>query len=146
MEMKEEAAASPTQPAADADPRPTLIAPYMWVGDLVRCHSAVRLLNARFPQRPIDMLTTARTLPLIDYMPGVRKGILSDLPRGRLALAKQWALAQRLKREGYGAALVMPRTWKSALAPFPPESRQARASPAEGAYFRSTTFAGGAGA
>jgi len=118
MEMKEEAAASPTQPAPDVDTRPMLIVPYMWVGDFVRCHSAVRLLNARFPQRPIDMLTTARTLPLIDYMPGVRKGILSDLPRGRLALAKQWALAQRLKREGYGAALVMPRTWKSALAPF----------------------------
>jgi heptosyltransferase-2 len=28
------------------------------------------------------------------------------------------ALAARLKREGYGGALVMPRTWKSALAPF----------------------------
>ena len=28
------------------------------------------------------------------------------------------ALAKRLKREGYGTALVMPRTWKSALAPF----------------------------
>jgi heptosyltransferase-2 len=28
------------------------------------------------------------------------------------------ALAKRLKLEGYGSALVMPRTWKSALAPF----------------------------
>ena len=28
------------------------------------------------------------------------------------------ALAQRLKRENYGTALIMPRTWKAALAPF----------------------------
>src|SRR2546423_14229243 len=75
-------------------------------------------MTARLPPRPVDMLTMARTLPLIDYMPGVRKGIVSDLPRGRLALAKQWELAQRLKAEGYGSVLVMPRTWKSALAPF----------------------------
>src|SRR5207248_2461567 len=97
---------------------PILIVPYMWIGDFVRCHTAVRLINARSPRRPVDMLTTARTLPLIDYMPGVRKGIVSELPRGRLALAKQWELAQRLTAEGYGSALVMPRTWKSALAPF----------------------------
>jgi heptosyltransferase-2 len=106
------------QPLAGTDTRPILIVPYMWVGDFVRCHTAVRLLNARFPARPIDMLTSTRTLPLIDYMPGVRKGIVSDLPRGRLALAKQWKLAQELRAEGYGSVLVMPRTWKSALAPF----------------------------
>jgi lipopolysaccharide heptosyltransferase II len=115
---EETAATSPAQAAPPLDTRPILIVPYMWIGDFVRCHTAVRLINARFPDRPVDMLTTARTLPLIDYMPGVRKGIVSDLPRGRLALAKQWELARRLKAEGYGSALVMPRTWKSALAPF----------------------------
>ncbi len=56
--------------------------------------------------------------PLADYMPGVRKGIVADLPRKRLALAEHRALAQRLQAEGYGEALIMPRTWKSALAPF----------------------------
>src|SRR5262249_20472808 len=40
------------------------------------------------------------------------------LPRGKLALSRQHELAQRLRAEGYGAALIMPRTWKSALAPF----------------------------
>src|SRR5262245_4788917 len=106
-------------PAAHAaEDRPILIIPYMWVGDFVRCHTAVQVLNARHPGRAVDMLTTARTLPLIDYMPGVRKGIVSDLPRGRLALAKQWELAGRLRQERYGSVLVMPRTWKSALAPF----------------------------
>ena len=56
--------------------------------------------------------------PLLDYMPGVRQGIVVDLPRKRLALGQHRALAQRLRREGYGQALVMPRTWKSALAPY----------------------------
>ena len=56
--------------------------------------------------------------PLLDYMPGVRKGIVVDLPRKRLAFGQHRALADRLRREGYGHALVMPRTWKAALAPF----------------------------
>src|SRR6516165_5196428 len=102
-------------PATGASP--ILIVPYMWIGDFVRCHSVVRLLKARFPDRPVDVLTTAMVAPLLDYMPGVRKGIVFDLPRKRLALSSHRALADRLRTEGYGDALIMPRTWKSALAP-----------------------------
>ncbi len=50
-------------------------------------------------------------------MPGVRSGIVWDLPRSRLALAQQWGLARRLRAGNYSTALVMPRTWKSAIAP-----------------------------
>jgi heptosyltransferase II len=56
--------------------------------------------------------------PLLDYMPGVRKGVVFDLPRKRLALGLHRELAARLKAEGYRRALVMPRTWKAALAPY----------------------------
>jgi heptosyltransferase-2 len=97
---------------------PLLIVPYMWIGDFVRCHTVVRLLQARFPGRAIDVLTTKMVAPLLDYMPGVRKGIVWDLPRGRLAYAEHRALAERLRREAYGQALVMSRKWKAALAPF----------------------------
>jgi len=97
---------------------PILIVPYMWIGDFVRGHTVVKLLQEHFPSRPIDMLTTAMVAPLLDYMPGVRKGIIVDLPRKQLALGQHRALAERLRAEGYGQALVMPRTWKSALAPF----------------------------
>jgi heptosyltransferase-2 len=97
---------------------PILIVPYMWIGDFVRCHTLVRLLRERDPSRPIDVLATTMIAPLLDYMPGVRKGILVDLPRKRLAVSKHRALAQRLRAEGYGQALIMPRTWKSALAPY----------------------------
>src|SRR4051812_47345784 len=96
---------------------PILLVPYMWIGDFVRCHSVIKLLRARYPDRPIDVLTTTLCAPLLDYMPGVRKGIVIDLPRKRLALGQHQALARRLAAENYGTALVMPRTWKSALAP-----------------------------
>jgi len=97
---------------------PILIIPYMWIGDFVRCHTVVRLLRERSPTAAIDVLTTSMVAPLLDYMPGVRKGIVVDLPRKRLALNQHRALARRLRAENYGHALVMPRTWKAAVAPF----------------------------
>jgi lipopolysaccharide heptosyltransferase II len=96
---------------------PVLIVPYMWIGDFVRCHSVVKLLRQREPARPVDILATSLVAPLVDYMPGVRKGIVVDLPRGRLAFAQQRELARRLRAEDYGQVLVMPRTWKAAVAP-----------------------------
>lgn len=106
--------------AVEPDPSvttPLLIIPYMWIGDFVRGHTVVRVAKERWPNRPVDLLTTSLCAPLVDYMPGVRRGITFDLPRGRLALAKQWALARQFREAGYGTALVMPRTWKAAIAP-----------------------------
>lgn len=100
------------------DDSPILLVPYMWIGDFVRCHTVVRLLRARFPGRPIDVLATTLCAPLTDYMPGIRRAVIVDLPRKRLAFRQHRALAERLRQEGYGTALMMPKTWKSALAPF----------------------------
>ena len=74
-----------------ADTRPILIVPYMWIGDFVRGHTVVRVLKQRWPNRPIDLLATSLCAPLVDYMPGVRAGIVWDLPRSRLALARRLA-------------------------------------------------------
>src|SRR3954471_2082309 len=89
----------------------------MWIGDFVCGHSGVRAPNQRWPTRPVDLLTTSLCAPLVDYMPGVRSAIVSDLPRSRLAVARQWELARQFRKAGYGTALVLPRTWKSAIAP-----------------------------
>ena len=99
------------------DTRPILIVPYMWIGDFVRGHTVVRVLKQRWPNRPVDLLVTSLCAPLIDYMPGVRAGIVWDLPRSRLALAKQRGLAAQLRARNYSTALILPRTWKSAIAP-----------------------------
>jgi heptosyltransferase-2 len=104
-----------SEKAADS---PILIVPYMWVGDFVRGHSVVTLLRERFPDRPVHVLATSLCSPLADYMPGIGKAIVVDLPRGRIAPSQQIALARRLRSEGYGDVLILPRTWKAALAPF----------------------------
>jgi heptosyltransferase-2 len=90
----------------------------MWIGDFVRCHSVMKLLRQRSPDQPIDVLTTTLCAPLIDYMPEVRRGIVADMPRGRLGWRENNALSARLREGHYGRALVMPRKWKAALAPF----------------------------
>lgn len=101
-----------------SDHRPTLIVPFVWIGDFVRCHSVVRLLRAEDPERPVDMVSSTLCAPIADYMPGVRKVLISDQPRRRLGWAIQQDLAARLRQEGYGQALVMSRKWKAALAPW----------------------------
>src|SRR4051812_4086589 len=100
-----------------SDTRPILIVPYMWIGDFVRNHTVVRVLNQGWPNRPVDLLTTSQCAPLVDYMPGVRRGIVWDLPRGRLAVGRQLGLAKLLRERNYATALVLPRTWKAAIAP-----------------------------
>jgi lipopolysaccharide heptosyltransferase II len=97
---------------------PILVIPYVWIGDFVRCHSIVRVLRERWPQRPVDMLASSLCAPLIDYMPGVRAGLVCDLPRRRLPLRRYAALARQMRAQRYGACFVMSRTWKAALAPF----------------------------
>jgi len=97
---------------------PVLLVPYVWIGDFVRCHSVVQLLNARWPERPVDILSSTLCAPLAAYMPGVRKAVVHDLPRRRLAYAEHARLAADLAPEHYGTALVMSRKWKAALAPY----------------------------
>ena len=101
-----------------AETSPVLLVPYMWIGDFVRCHTVVRVLKDRWPQRPVDVLTTSLCAPLVDYMPGVRQGIVFDLPRGKISPTHERALAARLRAEHYGASLVMPRTFKATIAPW----------------------------
>jgi heptosyltransferase-2 len=97
---------------------PVLIVPYVWIGDFVRCHSVVKLLRAEAPERPVDLVSSTLCAPLADYMPGVRRAIVADLPRGRLGLPLQRKLANELRQTGYGQTLVMSRKWKAALAPW----------------------------
>ena len=97
---------------------PVIMIPYVWIGDFVRCHSVVKLLRAKNPNRPIDIVSSTLCAPLADYMPGVRRAIVVDLPRGKLGLALQRKLASMLQEEKYGQAIVMSRKWKAALPPW----------------------------
>jgi len=98
--------------------KPVLIVPYVWIGDFVRCHSVVKLLRAQIPERPVDIVSSTLCAPLADYMPGVRRVVVVDLPRRKLGIALQRQLADLLRQANYGQALVMSRKWKAALAPW----------------------------
>ncbi len=97
---------------------PILIVPYVWIGDFVRVHSVVKLLREQAPDRPVDMVSSTLCAPLADYMPGLRRAIVVDMPRRRLGVAQQRELTEKLRAEHYGQALVMSRKWKAALAPW----------------------------
>jgi heptosyltransferase-2 len=98
--------------------KPVLIVPYVWIGDFVRCHSVVKVLKGQDPDRPVDIVSSSLCAPLADYMPGIRKAVVADLPRRRLGVGLQIDLARRLREGHYRQALVMSRKWKAALAPF----------------------------
>jgi heptosyltransferase-2 len=103
---------------SDLAAKPILIVPYVWIGDFVRCHSVVRLLRTQASERPVDIVSSTLCAPLADYMPGIRRAVLIDLPRRRIGVALQRQLADALRQENYAQALVMSRKWKAALAPF----------------------------
>jgi heptosyltransferase-2 len=106
-----------TDRALHQDQSPVLLVPYVWIGDFVRCHSVVKLIRSRTPQRPIDVLSSTLCAPLLDYMPGLRKGVVFDIPRGTPAFGLNRQLANILKAESYGKAIITSRKWKAALAP-----------------------------
>ena len=97
------------------DTRPILIVPYMWIGDFVRGHTVVRVLKQRWPNRPVDILVTPQRAPLVDYMPGLRRGSSGICRAVGLPWPNNGASRRLCGPEQYGTALVLPRTWKSAL-------------------------------
>jgi heptosyltransferase-2 len=103
--------------ARSKDSSPILLVPYVWIGDFVRCHSVVQLIKDRTPERPVDVLSSTLCAPLLDYMPGVRKGVVFDIPRRTPAFALNWQLSRHLRAEHYGKAIITSRKWKAALAP-----------------------------
>lgn len=87
-----------------------------WVGDMVMAQSLFIDLQRRDPGAVIDVLAPAWSLPIIARMPEVHCGIAAPWSSGKLALKEQWRLARSLK--GYDKAIILPRSFKSALIPF----------------------------
>lgn len=88
-----------------------------WVGDMVMAQSLYKLLRAREPGAEIDVLAPSWSLPLLERMPEVRRGIELPVGHGELALGARRALGRSL-RGRYARAIVLPRSLKSALVPW----------------------------
>lgn len=77
-----------------------------------------KLLKAEQPDRPLDVLAPAWSLPIIARMPEIRRGIAAETGHGEIGLAKRRRVARSLKEESYEQAIVLPRSFKSALIPW----------------------------
>ncbi|MEL7023851.1 MAG: lipopolysaccharide heptosyltransferase II [Pseudomonadota bacterium] len=89
-----------------------------WVGDMVMAQSLFQILKADQPERPIDVLAPGWSLPIVERMPEVRRGVEMPLGHGALGLRVRRRVGHSLRETGYGQAIVLPRSAKAALAPW----------------------------
>jgi heptosyltransferase-2 len=89
-----------------------------WVGDTVLAQPLFKLLHARHAGLALDVLAPRWTFSLLERMPEVRRAIESPFLHGDLKLGERRRLGHALRAEGYDQAIVLPRTFKSALVPF----------------------------
>jgi heptosyltransferase-2 len=89
-----------------------------WVGDMVMAQSLFITLKEAEPQCRIDVLVPAWTFSLLERMPEVTRAIAMPLKHGQFGLMDRVKLGKQLRLEGYDQAIVLPNSWKSALAPF----------------------------
>lgn len=103
--------------AAPAGPRILVVGP-AWVGDLVMAQSLLLTLKQQTPAPQLHVLAPAGLLPLLERMPEVERGIPLPVSHGRLDLGTRRRLARQLALAGYGQAILLPNSWKSALVPW----------------------------
>lgn len=89
-----------------------------WVGDMVMAQSVFKLLRQHTPSCSIDVLAPAWSHPILQRMPEVNQALELPLGHGQLGLKTRWQLGKSLAGQGYTQAIVLPRSWKSALVPF----------------------------
>ena len=98
-------------------PRILVVAP-SWIGDTILAQPLFKLLHARHRDLALDVLAPKLTLPLLKRMPEVRRAILNPFGHGELKLGARRRLGRELRADSYQQAIVLPNTFKSALAPF----------------------------
>jgi heptosyltransferase-2 len=89
-----------------------------WIGDTVLAQPLFKLLHARHGVLALDVIAPRWTRPLLERMPEVRRTFVHPAGHGEMKLAAQHATARELAQEGYGQAIVLPNSLKSALIPW----------------------------
>ena len=97
---------------------PVLVVGPAWIGDMVMAQPLLALLRREAPTVQIDVLAPPWTLPLLQFMPEVRRAVALPIGHNSLKLGLRWRLGRSLRREGYGQAIVLPNSLKSALVPY----------------------------
>ena len=89
-----------------------------WVGDMVMAQALYKLLRREDPQVEIHVVAPPWSLPVLERMPEVTRGIELAVGHGELGLGRRLALARQLRAERYTRAIVLPRSAKAALVPW----------------------------
>ncbi|MGH8371379.1 MAG: lipopolysaccharide heptosyltransferase II [Gammaproteobacteria bacterium] len=102
----------------DLDPKSILVVGPAWIGDMVMAQSLFITLKQRYPDCKIDVLAPAWSQALLARMLEVRTAIEMPLGHGEFGFAARRRLGIELRANAYDQAIVLPRSWKSALVPF----------------------------
>jgi len=89
-----------------------------WVGDMVMAQSLFISLKHTYPDGAIDVLAPAWSEPILKRMPEVRSAISQPIGHGEFGIMTRYRLGKQLRQHKYDMAIVLPRSFKSALVPF----------------------------
>lgn len=98
-------------------PKKILIIGPSWVGDMIMAQTLFKILKQR-EDCIIDVLAPLHSAPVVTRMPEVRQLIPLPIAHGEFAFFKRYQLGKELRAEHYDQAIVMPRSFKSALIPY----------------------------
>jgi heptosyltransferase-2 len=85
---------------------------------MVMAQSLFITLKADRPGRDLDVLAPPWSGPLLARMPQVSRALTLPFGHGELAIAARRRLGRGLRGAGYGQAIVLPNSFKSALVPW----------------------------
>lgn len=89
-----------------------------WVGDMVMAQALFKMIIEQMPSAQIDVIAPSWCLDVTKRMPEINKGIISPVKHGELGIMKRFQLAEWLRPNKYDQAIILPRSWKSALIPW----------------------------
>lgn len=89
-----------------------------WIGDMVMAQSLFITLKKQYPGCTIDVLAPEWSLPMLQRMDEVDEAIALPVGHGEFAFGTRCKIGRELRSKGYSQAIVIPRSFKSALVPF----------------------------
>lgn len=88
-----------------------------WVGDMVMAQALYKALSAHSNSAEIHVVAPAWSRPLLERMPEITQVHELDVAHGEFGLKKRYQLGTSLRSELFTQALILPRSYKSALLP-----------------------------
>ncbi len=85
---------------------------------MVMAQALFSFLKQRQPERDLDVLAPAWSLPIVARMPEIRAGIAAETAHGEIGLGTRRRIARDMRAAGYDRAIVLPRSFKAALIPW----------------------------